>query len=212
LREGATIPNPRETTSPANFLDWKRQTDVFERLAAFEWWDVNLVGRDEPERVQGFFVSTDFFPALGVQPVYGRTFVAEEEAVGQHRRAVIGYGLWQRPSAATGRSSGNQSHSTAKPMKVIGIAPPKFDFPNGVEIWAPLAFSAETSARRNSHYLTVIGRLAPDRTLDEARPQMAVIGDNLLRQYPEANRGRTTHVLTLARGMMDQGLGPVLSL
>ncbi len=72
------------------------QTDVFERLAAFEWWDVNLAGVDDPERISGFLVSADFFPALGVSPALGRTFTADEETRGRHRRAIIGHNLWQR--------------------------------------------------------------------------------------------------------------------
>ena len=56
--------NRREALSPADYLDLKKQTDVFEQLAAFEWWTANLVGKDEPENVQGFFVSADFFPLL----------------------------------------------------------------------------------------------------------------------------------------------------
>ena len=79
----------RGRVAPANFIDWKKQTDVFERLAAFEWWDVDLIGRDVPERVQGFFVSADFFPALGVRPDRGRSFLPEEETVGRHRVVVL---------------------------------------------------------------------------------------------------------------------------
>ncbi len=93
--------DPPEAVSPADFLDMKRQQpDAFERLAAFELWNANLVGQDEPENVQGFFVSADFFPALGVQPVAGRTFLPEEETRGRHRRVVLGHGLWQRRFAS----------------------------------------------------------------------------------------------------------------
>ena len=89
----------RETVTPADYLDWKKQADVFERLAAYEWWDANLVGRDEPERVSGFGVTAEFLPAIGVQPFLGRNFTAEEEVVGSHRRVILSYGLWQRRSA-----------------------------------------------------------------------------------------------------------------
>ena len=67
----ATDDNRREAISPADYLDLRRRSDAFEHLAAFEWWTANLVGRDEPENVQGFFVTADFFPALGVQPAGG---------------------------------------------------------------------------------------------------------------------------------------------
>jgi hypothetical protein len=86
----------RESVSAANFLDWKKQSDVFESLAAFNWWDVNLVGRDEPERVQGFWVSPEFFPTLGIHPSRGRFFAHDDEVYGRHQRVVLGHGLWMR--------------------------------------------------------------------------------------------------------------------
>jgi hypothetical protein len=202
----------RETVSPADYLDWKRQTDVFERLAAYEWWDANLVGRDEPERVPGFFVSADFLPAIGVQPVAGRNFTPEEEVPGAHRRVILGYGLWQRRFAGDPTLIGRAIQIDGWQYEVVGIAPKDFDFPMGAQLWAPLAFDSETAAQRRSRYLTVVGRLAPGRTLQDAKAQMAVIDGRLQQQYPDTNRGFNARVYTLAQGMLDIGLGPILSL
>jgi hypothetical protein len=107
----------REQVAPANFLDWKHQSDTIQHMAAFAWWDVNLVGRDEPERVQGFRVSADFFPALGVQPVIGRGFAGEEETIGRHRLAVIGHGLWLRRFAGDPAIVGRTITLDAEPTK-----------------------------------------------------------------------------------------------
>ncbi|HSC25723.1 MAG TPA: ABC transporter permease [Vicinamibacterales bacterium] len=211
-REGSSFDNTDETISPANFLDLRRRADTFEHLTAFQWWDVNLVGRDEPERVQGFFVSPGFFRIIGVQPVHGRAFLPVEETFGEHRRAVLGYGLWQRRFGGDPAIVGQTITLDAEAHEVVGIAPPGFDFPTGAEVWAPLAFDTETAAVRNRHYLTVIGRLAPGRSLEDAKAQVAVIGDNLRQQFPDANRNRTTNVWTLSQGMIDQGLSPVLAL
>jgi putative ABC transport system permease protein len=202
----------QETTSPANFLDWRRQVDAIQQLSAFEWWDVNLVGRDEPERVQGFQVSSGFFAALGVRPAAGRSFSTDDEVVGRHRVVVVGDGLWRRRFGADPAAVGRRIQLDGNSYEIVGIAPPGFDFPMGAELWAPLAFDAKTAARRDARYLTVIGRLAPDRSIDDARSQMAVIGERLQQAHPEANRGRSTRVHTLAQGMLDQGLGPILSL
>jgi putative ABC transport system permease protein len=90
--------------------------------------------------------------------------------------------------------------------------PPGFSFPMGSEMWAPLAFDPAKPISRTSRYLTVVGRLAPWRTLEDAQAQMAVLADRLARAYPEANRDRGARVYTLAQGMMDEGLGPMLSL
>jgi putative ABC transport system permease protein len=205
-------PNRREALSPADFVDIKRQTDVFERLAAFEWWTANLVGKDEPENVQGFFVSADFFPALGVQPVAGRGFLADEETIGRHRRVVLGHGLWQRRFASDASIVGHAIDVDGEQYEVVGIAPPGFDFPMGAQIWAPLAFNAEAARNRRSLYITAIGRLAPGRTLEDAKAQMATVGERLSREHPDTNRGRELRVYTLGDGMMDIGLTPILSM
>ena len=202
----------RETVSPADFLDWKKQTNVFERLAAFDWWDANLVGRDEPENVQGFRVSADFFPALGVEPSIGRGFLREEEETGHDRRVILGYGLWQRRFAGDRAIVGSAVEIDGRQYEVVGIAPHGFDFPMGAQLWAPLSFDAAAAANRRSQYLTVIARLAPERTLQDAKAQMAVIGARLEREHQETNRGREARVYTLAEGMMDIGLGPILSM
>jgi putative ABC transport system permease protein len=204
--------NRREAVAPADFLDLKKQSDVFERLAAFEWWTANLVGKDEPENVQGFFVSADFFPVLGVQPVMGRGFLPEEETKGRHRRVVLGHGLWQRRFASDPSIVGSSIDVDGQQHEVVGIAPPGFDFPMGAQVWAPLAFNAEATVNRRSLHLTAIARLAPGRTLEDAKAQMATIGERLAREHPDSNRGRELRVYTLGDGMMDIGLGPILSM
>ena len=202
----------REQVAPANFLDWKRQSNRVQRLSAFSWWDVNLVGRDEPERVQGFRVSADFFPALGVQPALGRGFLADEETPGRHRRAVIGHGLWQRRFGGEPAIVGRTITLDAEPYEVVGIAPQGFDFPMGAEVWAPLAFDATAAAERTNRPLTVIGRLAPGASLEEARAEMTVIAERLQQQYPATNRDRGVRVYPFSEGMLDPGITPILAL
>jgi putative ABC transport system permease protein len=203
----------QETVSPADFIDFKKQmTDVFERFAAFDWWDANIVGRDEPEAVTGFRVSADFFPALGVQPALGRNFLPDEEIHGRHERVILGYGLWQRRFAGDPAIVGSSVQIEGTPYEVVGIAPSGFNFPNGAEIWGALSFDAKTAELRRNRYLTGIARLAPGKTLDDAQAQMAVISQRLEGQYPDTNRGFHAKVYTLAQGMLDIGLGPILSL
>lgn len=201
----------RESVSPANYLDWKAQSDAFEMLAASEWWDVNLSGRDEPERVQGFFVSADFFRIMDARPAIGRDFVRDDEQVGRQHQVIVGYGLWQRRFAGDPAIVGQTILLDATPYTVVGIAPEGFDFPIGCEIWAPLAFDPKTAAVRHDHYLTVVGRLKAAGSLAGAQAQMRAIGERLAQQYPESNRRRGARVVTLTEGMMDEGAGPFLA-
>ena len=210
MRDGEN--EPQNSVSPADFRDLRSQADTLDRLAAFDWWDANLVGRDEPERVPGFQVSSDFFDVLGVRPVLGRPFLPSEETIGSHHRVVLGHGLWQRRFAGDASIVGKAIQIDATPYEVVGVAPPGFEFPMGAQIWSPLAFTTEQAALRKSRYLTVIGRLAPGRSLDDAGAQVAVVSARLEQQYPDTNKGQTGRVYTLPQGMMDIGLGPVLAM
>jgi putative ABC transport system permease protein len=202
----------QETVSPANFLDWRRQVNAVEHLTAMQWWDVNLVGRDEPEHVQGFYVSAGFFDALGVTPALGRSFVRDEESRGRDRRVVLSDALWRRRFGADVAIIGSVVTIDGLPHEVVGIAPKGFQFPQGADVWAPLAFDADAAAKRSSRYLTVIGRLARGRTMEDAQAQMSVVADRLAREHPESNKDRGVRVYTLRQGMIDVGLGPMLSL
>lgn len=209
---GHGIEYRKESASPANFLDWRAQADTLADLTAMGWWDANLLDRGEPERVQGFQVSAGYFDALGVRPALGRGFVRDDETVGRHRVVVLSDELWQRRFQGDPAIVGRAITIDSEPYQVIGVAPPRFAFPDGASLWAPLAFDGAAAAKRDSRYLTVIGRLAPGRTFEEASAQMNLLAARLAKDYPDANRDGGVRVYTLAQGMMDDGLGPILSL
>jgi putative ABC transport system permease protein len=209
-----TSPNDQfkqESVSPANFLDWKAQAHGFESLVAMQWWNVSVIGRDEPESVQGFRVSADFFRTLGVQPALGRGFLPDEDKTSGSRRAVIGQALWQRRFGGDPQILGQTITLDREQYEVIG-APLGFEFPYGTEVWAPLTFTPEQAAVRARRSLTVIGRLRDGHRLADARSEMSVVGQRLQKDHPEANKDRGIRVMTLPQGMLDEGLGPVLAL
>jgi putative ABC transport system permease protein len=194
-----------ESVAPADFLDWRAQSKTVDRLVAFEYWDANLVGRDEPERVQGFFVSPGFFEILGRSPALGRSFLDEEETIGHHRQVVLGHGLWLRRFAGDRAIIGQAVLLDGEPYTVIGIAPESFDFPSGAELWAPLAFPPEVARRRDVQYLTVVGQLDEGRTIEDARAELRAIGDRLRQQHPATNGSRGVEVRRLDEGLRDEG-------
>src|SRR5439155_4877008 len=95
---------------------------------------------------------------------------------------------------------------------VVGVMPPEFAFPMQAEVWAPLAFDEAMARNRTSHRLTVMGRLAPGRTLGDAQAQMATIAQRLAREHKDTNEQLGARVLTLSRGMADVGVPQVLGL
>jgi putative ABC transport system permease protein len=202
----------KESVSPANFLDWRQQSDAITNLAAAAWWDANLLGRNDPERVQGFLVSSGYFDALGVRPALGRGFVRDDETFGRHYVVVLGDELWKRRFNGDSSIVGRSITIDGEPYQVVGVAPPRFAFPEGASLWAPLAFDPKTAPRRDARYLTVFGRVAPGRTFDDASTQMNVIATRLAQQYPDANRDHGVRVYTLSQGMLDEGTSSILSL
>jgi putative ABC transport system permease protein len=212
-----TVPNQeyrRETVAPADYLDWRREAGqgALDTLAALQWWDASLAGRDDPERVQGFFVSRDFFAVMGVQPVIGRAFLPDEETIGNQHRVVLSDHLWKRRFGSDRAIVGQTVLLDGEPSTVLGIMPPGFDFPDGAEVWAPLAFDPKTASNRSSRFLTVIGRLSPGRTQQDAQAQLSLVADRLAREYPQTNRERTVRVWSFASGMMDVGVPAILAL
>ena len=138
----------RETVSAADFLDWRRDLagGAIEHLAAAEWWDANLVGRDEPERVLGFRVSPAFFTALGGHAALGRTFLPEEEVPANARRVVLSDGLWRRRFGADPGIVGESARIDGEQWLVVGIMPAGFGFPQQAEVWSPLSFDERASS------------------------------------------------------------------
>jgi putative ABC transport system permease protein len=202
---------PRNEVSPANFLDWAKTSRSFEAMAATSWWDINLTGGGDPERVQGFQVSASFFRTLGVTPMLGRGFREGEDQPGHERVAVLSHALWVRRFGADPSILGRTIQLDSIPYAVVGVAPERFSFPMSSELWAPLAFDAETAAARGSHYLDVVGRLKPSVTVEQARSEMQLIAAQLEKQYPQWNTGESASVVPLVEGVIDEGNGPFLA-
>jgi predicted permease len=181
---------PRDTPTPANFLDWRRQNTVFHGMAAIATRSFNLTGAGEPERLDCDRVSADLFDLLGVQPVVGRNFVAAEDKPGTHV-VILSYGVWQRRFGADPRVIGQSVTLSGESYTVVGVMPANFQLPVRTEfsaqLWVPIAFRNDEAAQRGSHYLYVIARIKPGLNLAQARAKMDAIAAHLARQYPQEN-------------------------
>ena len=192
------------SVAPANFLDWRAQSEMFQEIAAYAPWSVNLEGQDEPERVTAMRVSPGFFEILGVDIDSGRAFLPEEEERANRFRAILGHGLWTRRFGGDPAIVGQTIRLDGETYSGVGIAPPDFDFPMGSEVWAPLSLSDTEKQNRASRYLTPIARLRDDRSLEDALAEMEVIDQRLKQQHPEENQSWTMGLTPLASGVRDQ--------
>ena len=113
----------RNPASHGNFLDWKRDNHVFENMAAAESWTPNLSGIDKPEELAGLRVSPEMFPTLGVAPLLGRNFGAEEAQPGKDRVVVLSYRLWQERFGGDRSVLGRTMQLNGEAYSVIGVMP-----------------------------------------------------------------------------------------
>jgi len=124
----------RNNVLAADFLDWKKNNTTFENVAAYRWWDVNLTGSGDPERVQGFRVTISFFDTLGVKPLLGRAFDSTE-AVPGHNVAILNHGFWNRRFAGDPNIVGQSLVLNGERFTVIGVMPKDVDWPVAAELW-----------------------------------------------------------------------------
>src|SRR3954463_4495857 len=169
---------PKNTPSPANFLDWQKQNTLFEGMAAFAERSFNLTGVGEPERLDGRRVSANLFDLLGVRPIIGRNFVPDEDKPGT-KVALLNETLWKRRFGSDPGVIGRSLSLNGEPYTVVGVLPSSVRLPAfgnwRDQVWVPLAFPAEEAAGRGNHFLEVIGRMKPGMTLPQARAQMETI-------------------------------------
>ena len=216
--------NPKQgydqnVAAPANFLDWKAQSQSFEQLAMFgEAHGYNLTGTDEPVRVNGFAVTANLFQTLGVNPAIGRNFSIEEETQGRDHVAILSHGLWQRRFGSDKNILGKTISLDGNSYTIIGVMPAGFSYPGGTgallggmffnptpELWLPLALSAEMRQARGWHDWQVIGRLKQGVSLEHARKEM----DNLQARMEKANPGNFMGTGCSLIPLREQSIGDV---
>ncbi|HEX5758692.1 MAG TPA: ABC transporter permease [Thermoanaerobaculia bacterium] len=179
----------RSEVAAGNFLDWRRQSESFDGLAAYWPVSLNLTSRGEPERIPGAMVSADFFRVLGVQPAHGRDFLAAEDAPGAPGAAIISHDLWRRRLDAAPGALGRSYIVNGQPYTLVGVLPPDFHLPHlgRADIWVPLVLDAEDAANRTYHWLYVLGRLKPGVSRDVAQAEIETIAKRLAAQHPRTN-------------------------
>jgi putative ABC transport system permease protein len=194
---------PKNTPAPANYVDWKKQNQVFTDMAALQGMAVNLTGDGAPELVRGNRVTPEFFDVLGVPAALGRTLDARDDRSGDNI-IVIGYGLWQRRFGGDRGVVGRTVRVNDEPYTIAGVMPRGFRFPTPrTDFWMPARFTPEVLARRGSHFLTVVARLKPGITWERAESDMTAIAKRLQADYPTTNERVGTVVDPLSEAAVE---------
>jgi putative ABC transport system permease protein len=182
--------NLRTGVSGAGFRFYQQESRVFTRAAAFTGWAANLSLDGKPERLQGQRATADYFSTLGIQPILGRGFLAEEEEVGNDRVVVLSEGLWAR---AFGRDPDILTRDllvNGEAHRVVGVVSNGFEFgTEPVAIWKPLAFTPQQvdPSCWGCEFLRMVARLRDGTTLAGAQAELDRLAA-LVRARPETFR------------------------
>ena len=198
----------------ANFLDWKNQNSVFEDMAAVGYRSFNITGDGEPEKVQAYAATSNFFPLLGATPVLGRNFLAEEDQEGGAKVAILSHGLWQRRYGADSGIVGRNILLNGEKHTVIGVMPAGFRFLHGLtSLWVPAAFTAEQRMQRDGQNLNVVAKLKTSATVEQAQADIGAITQRIVLDHPdEVSAGLRPAVIPMREQISGTSRRPLLML
>jgi len=194
----------QNVANPADYMDWKEQSTVFEDIAAFaQTGNVNISGTDEPEQVAIQYATPNLFEVLGVRPILGRTFT-NRDGVGEDRTVILSHGLWLRRFGGDPTLAGKYIVVNGRQALVAGIMPEGWTwfikegsmFGKPPDIWMAFPITPEYRTRRG-RYLTTVGRLKPDVTFRQAQANIEQLARRFEKQYPDFNKGWGVNVVPL---------------
>ncbi|MEP6495067.1 MAG: ABC transporter permease [bacterium] len=184
-----------QTTQVGHFVDLAAQNRSFSEIAAYFAFygvgDSKLTGMGEPERLSAVPVSQNFFPVLGVKPIFGRVFNAEESAWHGPKAAMLSHSLWERRFASDPAIVGRTLTIDNEPVSVVGVLPASFDFASifapgsHIDLFVPFPLTAETNRWGNT--LAIVGRLKPGATVRGAAAELKILAPQITLAHPERN-------------------------
>lgn len=215
------IPNFKNgSISYPNFKDWRQMNHSFSGIAAYRSTGFDLTGQGVPEHLHGEMISAGFFEILGMNPLLGRTFTADEDRLGANPTVMISEALWRRRFGSARDIIGRQLILDGESRSVVGVVPGSFhlhiqNFQRGeslIDVFTPVGEYNEPrfyNERGAGWGLDGIGRLKQGITLDQARGDMDRVSAELQKSYPDIDSGRKANVISLKDEMVGD-MRPVL--
>jgi putative ABC transport system permease protein len=197
-----------------NFVDWRAQNTAFTSIAAVRQNEsFNLTGTGEPERLQGQLVSAEFFSTLGIKPLVGRDFLAEEDRAGATPAVILSYGFWQRRFGNDPGIIGQQLTLNDQGYTVVGITPPDFQYGLEADVTVPFGLQTQRFSRRGADPGTdVVARLKPHVSQPQGETDLNMVAARLEQQYPATNKGRRVLLTPLHESFVGDVRQPLLIL
>ncbi len=177
--------------SPMDYEELLPEQQSFEHLAAYlNGSTVNVTIDGHPQRYTGVYATEHFLRILGVTPLLGRDFTADDNKPGAPKVALIGYGVWQRDFAGAADIVGRAVRVNSKPATIIGVMPNGFAFPTNEELWLPLYSEFPPRPRNDPTTVNpaVIGLLKRGVSVDQANAEFAAFAARFAKAYPDTNK------------------------
>ena len=190
----------------ADYADWREQRDVFEVVALFEPFEVDIAGGESPERVSAAEVTEEYFPLMRVQPLAGRLLNQADHDAKAPDVAVISDALWTRRFGADPAIAGTPLRVAGVVVTIVGVAPAAQLWPEKRDVWLPLRPSLlndDMRTRRDNMVFLSIARLGPDVPFTQAQARVATIGEQVAREHPESRKGWTTDLVPLREYVVE---------
>src|ERR1017187_406211 len=185
--------------SPPDFADYRANATNFQQLAAIGYLDgiSNITGGVQPEQVRSQIVSWNFFEVLGIPPLVGRSFVADDEKAIEPRVVILGHGIWKRDFGSDPGIIGRKVALDGDSVTVVGVLPVDLPSLSLAEVWLPLPMENPGMNVRQGHFLAVIARMKSGIDVNSARTELDTIAGNIAAQNPETNKGWALRVMPL---------------
>jgi putative ABC transport system permease protein len=197
--------------SDPDFDDFRSQNDTFANLAEYSYWMSSISGGSEPVRLNMAEVSKGFFGALGVEPVRGREFAADEQRLHGTPAVIVSYSYWQRYLGGAADLSQFHLAMEGGVYSVVGVMPAGFDFPPGVAAWIPREITPEIPGR-TAHNYQCLGRVRDGVTVAAARANLSTIARRIKDQYGKDVDLSDAAVAPLAEAMVGDVRTALLTL
>jgi putative ABC transport system permease protein len=178
--------------SPAEARDWEDMSRSFSEVSVADGYDFTLAGDGPAEMTPAERVDEGYFEVLRVEPLLGRGFTQEEYRVpGTHFVTLLGHDLWTRRYGADPTVVGRRITLDGRPWMVVGVLPPGFRGTTlRADLVVPLAATLDDFAERGDRFLTVVARLAPGASVEDAQADMEVVASRLEEAYPDEHQDR----------------------
>ena len=179
--------NPRFAASYADFLDWRSDTRTFAGMSAFVGSTVTITEGNEPERLSGLLVTSEFFDVLQARPALGRLFRASDQPAEMTSTTVLTNGIWTRRFGSDSSIVGRSIRFGAGPVTVIGVLPASFDIvaPNVDVITILNPRSIPNVENHGQHMVQVVARVRAGVSLATAHQDLRAVAERLARTHPE---------------------------